>query len=77
MIGTYDLTTAKQIWRNKIAADRKAAFEQNDIALRDAQISGDQSALADAVSRRDALRALGERIDAATSIEELRAILPE
>lgn len=77
MIGTYDMATARQIWRNKIAADRKAAFELNDIAMRDAQISGDQDALAAAVSRRDELRALGERIDAAQSIEELRAILPE
>ena len=77
MIGTYDITTARQIWRNKIAADRKAAFEQNDIALRDAQLEGNRTAIDAALERRDNLRALGERIDAAASLEELRAILPE
>lgn len=77
MIGTYDIAAARQLWRKKIAAERQAAFEANDIVLRDAQISGDQNALAAAVSRRDELRALGNRIDAAQTITELRAILPE
>lgn len=77
MIGNYDIATARQLWRRKIAADRQAKFEANDIVIRDAQISGDQTTLAAAISRRDALRALGDRIDAAQSITELRAILPE
>ena len=77
MFGTYDMTIARQIWRNKIAKNRKALFEQNDLVLRDAVISGDQTAIDAAVARRDELRAIGDSIDAATTIEELKAIVPE
>lgn len=77
MIGSYDIATARQLWRNKIAADRKAKFEANDLVLRDAMISGDRTAIDAALERRDNLRALGDRINAAQSIAELKAILPE
>ena len=74
MIGSYNMTEAKKIWRVKIAAERQAAFEKNDIALRDAQISNDPAALAAAITRRDQLRGIGDLIDAAGSIEVLKAI---
>lgn len=77
MIGSYDMSKAKQIWRAKIAAERTAAFEKNDIALRDAQISNDAAALAAAVARRDELRAIGDRIDSAATLEALKAIKVE
>lgn len=74
MIGKFDLTVAKQIWRNKISADRKTAFEQNDIAIRDAQLANDEAALSQAIARRDELRELGNKIDSAKSIKALTAI---
>lgn len=71
-----DIKKAREIWREKISESRKIAFEINDIAIRDAQLSKNKSQLAAAISRRDELRDLGKRIDAATSIDELKSILP-
>lgn len=73
---TINMEKAKLIWREKIAASRKAAFEKNDLALRDAQIEGDRNALDAALERRDELRAIGDHIDSATTVQELKAILP-
>lgn len=75
MMITINMDKAKQIWREKIAADRKAAFEKNDIAIRDAQLEGDQLKLTFALRRRDELRAIGNKIDAATSVDELKTTL--
>lgn len=71
-----NIDKAKQIWRDKIAESRKAAFEKNDIAIRDAQLSGDETALKAAIARRDELRAMGDYIDSAKTVEELKAIVP-
>lgn len=74
MIGKYDIKVARQVWREKIAEDRKLAFEKNDMAIRDAQLENDESALTAALARRDELRALGDKIDAAKTIKSLSAI---
>lgn len=74
MIGKYDIKVARQVWREKIAEDRKLAFEKNDMAIRDAQLENDESALKAALARRDELRALGDKIDAAKNIKSLSAI---
>lgn len=73
---TVNMEKARKIWRAKIAEDRKAAFEKNDIAIRDAQISNDVKALEAALARRDELRAIGDHIDSAQSVGELTAIVP-
>lgn len=73
---TVNLEKARKLWKEKIADARKAAFEENDIAIRDAQLGKNKAALAKAIARRDELRDIGNRIDAATSIDELKAILP-
>lgn len=72
-----NMPKAGEIWRAQIAEKRKQLFEQNDVAIRDAQLSGDAEALAAAIARRDELRAIGDKIDAAKTVEELKAILPE
>lgn len=76
MIGSFDINIAKNIWRNEIAAKRNELFQKNDLAIRDAQIANDAAALEAAVLRRDALRALGDKIDSATTIDELKTIIP-
>lgn len=76
MIGSYDISKARAIWRAKIAADREAAFANNDIALRDAILANDSVAIAAATARRDQLRALGEQIDSAGNLTALKAITP-
>lgn len=71
-----NIDKAKQIWRAQIAEARKAAFDKNDIAIRDAQLSGDSAELAAAIARRDELREMGKLIDSAKTVEELKAIVP-
>ena len=66
---------AKKIWREKIAAARKAAFEKNDIAIRDAQLENNAMALTFALRRRDELRDIGDKIDAAQTPDELKTTL--
>lgn len=72
---TINMDKAKKIWREKIANDRKIAFERNDIAIRDAQLENDTIKLNAALRRRDELRAIGNKIDAATSVDELKTTL--
>lgn len=72
---TINMEKAKKIWREKIAQDRKAAFEKNDIAIRDAQLENDATALKFALRRRDELRAIGDKIDAATTPDDLKTTL--
>lgn len=68
---TINMEKAKKIWRDKIADARKAAFEKNDLAIRDAQLENDSAKLDAAIKRRDDLRAIGDKINAATTPEEL------
>lgn len=72
---TINMEKAKKIWRDKIADARKAAFEKNDIAIRDAQLNNDATALKFALRRRDELRAIGDKINAANTTDELKTTL--
>jgi len=72
---TINMEKAKKIWREKIAEARKAAFEKNDIAIRDAQLENDAMALKFALRRRDELRAIGDKINAATNPDDLKTTL--
>lgn len=72
---TINMEKARIIWREKIADARKAAFEKNDIAIRDAQLDNDSVKLAAAIERRDELRAIGDKINAATTTDELKSTL--
>jgi hypothetical protein len=76
MIGYYDLEVAKNIWKLKIQSNRAAEFEKNDIAFRDAMLANDQESITKATNRRDELRAIGDKITQANTIEELKAIVP-
>ena len=76
MIVSYDMTKAREIWKTKIATARQAEFEKNDLKIRDAQLSNDSAALAAAIARRDELRAIGDKINAANDIVSLKAITP-
>jgi hypothetical protein len=72
---TVNMDKAKKIWRGKIADARKAAFEKNDIAIRDAQLENNQLKLNAALKRRDELRAIGDKIETANSPDELKTTL--
>jgi len=72
---TINMDKAKKIWRDKIFQSRKDAFEKNDIVIRDAQIEDNKDKLQLALARRDELRAIGNKIDQAATIDELKATL--
>lgn len=72
---TINMEKARKIWRDKILQERKAAFEKNDIAIRDAQLDNDQDLLKVALARRDELRAVGDKIDSAANVDDLKATL--
>jgi len=76
---THDMTVARDIHRDHLRHARAPLFEQNDLAIRDAQISGDRVKLTKAAARRDYLRNItaDPRIDAAQSTDELKQVVIE
>ena len=73
-----NMTKAREIKRDSLRALRVPLFVVNDLALRDAHIAGNAVALAAAIARRDALRAVTEdrAIETAATPEALKAVLP-
>ena len=71
-----DIETAKEIAKENIRAQRKALFEENDIALRDAMLSGNKVALKAAVDKRDRLRDATKKVNALSTLDELRRVKP-
>ena len=74
-----DMPKCREIHRAKLRELRRPLFTENDLAIRDAQIEGDNVKLAAAVARRNALRDVtaDPRIDAAQTPEALKAVIPE
>ena len=73
------MPSAREIHRTRLRELRRPLFVENDVAIRDAQIDGDNVKLAAAIARRNALRDVtaDARIDAAQTAEELKAVMPE
>jgi hypothetical protein len=76
---SFDMPKAREIHRDRLRQMRAPLFEENDTVLRDAMLSGDQVAIEAATKRRDDLRdaTADPRIEAAQTIEELKAIVPD
>jgi hypothetical protein len=71
-----DIDRAKEIAKQNIRAERKVLFEQNDIALRDAMLSGNKVALKAAIDKRDRLRDATKKVEALNTLDELRKVQP-
>lgn len=71
-----DIDIAKEIAKQNIRAERKALFEENDIALRDAMLSGNKVALKAAIDKRDRLRDATKKVEALNTLDELRKVKP-
>jgi len=71
-----DIERAKEIAKQNIRAQRKPLFEENDIALRDAMISGNKVALKAAIDKRDRLRDATKKVNSVSTLEELRRVKP-
>ena len=74
----HDMPKAREIHRDRLRRMRVPLFEQNDIALADALVEGDEVARQAAVARRNALRDVTKHsaIDTAQTIEELKTAVP-
>ncbi|CAB5221575.1 hypothetical protein UFOVP240_200 [uncultured Caudovirales phage] len=71
-----DMEKAKEIAKENIRAERKPLFEENDIALRDAMLSGNKVALKAAVDKRDRLRDATKKVMQLNTLDELRKVKP-
>lgn len=71
-----DMDIVKEIAKENIRVQRKPLFEENDIALRDAMLSGNKIALKAAVDKRDRLRDATKKVTALSTLDELRRVKP-
>ena len=71
-----DIDKAKEIAKDRIREERKPMFEQNDIALRDAMLSGNKVNLKAAIDKRDRLRDSTKKVDKLSTLQELREVKP-
>jgi len=75
----YNMTKARQIWKEKIRFDRYKKFKELDILSQRALESNDSVALADIAAQKQILRDAPNNpaIDTAATIEELKELYPE
>jgi hypothetical protein len=71
-----DMNKAKELAKETIRDLRKPLFEENDIALRDAMISGNKIALKAATDKRDRLRDATKKVDNLNTLDQLRQVKP-
>jgi hypothetical protein len=69
---TIDITKAKEVWKNKIRQARKSALEKLDIDFIKAQEEGNDTA--SIIADKQTLRDLPSQVDAATTVEEIKAV---
>lgn len=76
---SVDMPKAREIHRDRLRALRKPVLADLDVAYMRAQEASDTKAAADVVAQKDALRDCTDdpRIDAATTPDELRAVIPD
>jgi hypothetical protein len=71
-----DMDKAKEIAKRSIREMRKPLFEENDIAIRDAILSGNKIHLKAAIDKRDRLRDATKKVQALNTLDELRKVKP-
>jgi hypothetical protein len=71
-----DMDKAKEIAKQSIREMRKPLFEENDIAIRDALLSGNKIHLKAAIDKRDRLRDATKKVQALNTLDELRKVKP-
>ena len=71
---TLDVPKAREIRKDQIRIERLPQFETNDIFLRDSWIENNAVAIEAGVKERDRLRDLPDLVDAANTIEEIKAV---
>lgn len=72
-----DLNRAREVTKQTLRRVRQPLFDKNDLALRDAMISGDQTAVQVCVSERDRLRNLPNLADQSQSVSELKQLIED
>jgi hypothetical protein len=72
----FDMEIAREITKNRLRKERKAFFEANDIALRDALIEEDNEKKQRALIERDRLRDLPLIVYTVDTLDSLRNLHP-
>jgi len=75
----HDMAKAREIHRDRLRQMRVQLFEVNDIALADALAERDEPKRLEAIAQRNALRDVTKApaIDAAQTVEDLKAAIPD
>lgn len=75
----YDMTKARNIWRNRLRRLREPRFAELDLAYQRADENDDEALKKEIVNKKNILRDCTAHpgIDAATNIFELRKVIPE
>ena len=69
---TIDITKAKEVWKNKIRLKRAGALKKLDLDFMKAQEVGTDTT--SIVADKNTLRDLPEQVDAATTVDEIKAV---
>ena len=69
---TIDITKAKEVWKDKIRFKRAKALKKLDLDFMKAQEDG--TSTTSIVADKNTLRDLPEQVDAATTIDEIKAV---
>jgi hypothetical protein len=69
---TIDINKAKEVWKNKIRNARTSALAKLDIDFIKAQEEGNDTA--SIIADKQTLRDLPSQVDAATTVEEIKAV---
>lgn len=74
----YDLKEnipkSKEIWKDKLRADRKPLLENLDVEYQKADEAGDSARKAEVAAQKQILRDITNLVDGCTTIEEIKSI---
>jgi|TARA_R100001460_G_C3512444_1_gene171622 hypothetical protein len=69
---TINITKAKEVWKNKIRLHRAKVFKKLDLDFMKAQET--ETDTTSIVADKNTLRDLPEQVDAATTVDEIKAV---
>lgn len=70
----FNIDSAREITKQRLRRQREPLFTKVDIAIRDAMLEQNSTALKDAIAQRDRLRDITKLVDSANDLASLRSI---
>lgn len=69
-----DVDKSKEIWKDKLRADREKLFSSNDVKLQNAIADGDEVSKSEAIAERNRLRNVTDLVTNCKTIDEIKAV---